>query len=128
MASPGLDTRRAKSPSGSERRIANRNKSYAESWVDPGGILPAIICKIIDISYTGAKLMFNPGVVVPDTFVLHTGASKRSANVVWRSKSEVGVEFELRRRTDLPGSTDEPSLPKGMPERRQGTANRVIKS
>lgn len=118
MATARIDSKRAKSPSGSERRIAERNKSYAEAWADPGGMNPAIICKIIDISHTGAKLAFNPNVKVPDRFILHTGFTKRPAFVVWRREAQIGVEFELRRKSDLYDSAyDGP--PPGVAERRQ---------
>lgn len=70
---------------------------------------PAIVCKILDISYTGAKLIFWPENPLPDTFVLHTGYTKHYAKVVWRRKNQVGVEFETltrpyRESGKLPGS------------------------
>ncbi len=94
MTSPRLANRRIKTPSSSERRIASREKSYAEAWADPGGMQPAILCKIIDISFTGAKLCFWPAFPLPNDFILHTGHTKHPAHVVWREKDQVGVEFD----------------------------------
>jgi hypothetical protein len=76
-----------------ERREAARQKAFAEAWADPGGMAPAIPCKVLDISGTGAKIAYSSDDALPDVFVLHTGRTKRSAKVMWRSQNQVGVEF-----------------------------------
>lgn len=90
--------RSMKIPAGDERRIALRYKSLAIAWADPGGVAPAIACRIIDISGTGAKLAHNPDAQLPDEFVLHTGHVKHYAKIVWRKTNQVGVEFEKLQR------------------------------
>lgn len=97
MAAPSLErTRPTISPSGEERRVANRQKAVADAWADPGGMEPAIPCKLLDISSIGAKLAIDAGAVLPDSFVLHAGGTKTSARVIWRRQNQVGVEFEKR--------------------------------
>lgn len=92
MSAPFLQRTANKIPSAEDRREAARLKSYAETWADPGGMDPAIPCRIIDISSTGAKL--ESRAPLPDDFVLHVGAAKHAAHVVWRRQSFVGVEFQ----------------------------------
>ncbi len=94
MPDPWLDKNNPKTPASGERRASPRQKSHAEAWADPGGMAPAIPCKVIDISSAGAKLAFPPGSNLPDTFILRAGNTKRSAHVVWRRKDEIGVEFQ----------------------------------
>jgi hypothetical protein len=74
--------------------LAERYKSLAVAWADPGGMAPAISCRIVDISAAGARLMHRPEAPLPDEFVLHTGHVKHYALVVWRMTNEVGVEFQ----------------------------------
>ena len=76
----------------SDRRVAPRLKSYAEVWADPGGVDPAIPCRIMDISTTGAKIDAL-GAELPDRFILHTGGHRHAAEVVWRRQTLVGVTF-----------------------------------
>lgn len=96
MPDPRLDSNRSKTSPVQERRVASRQKSYSEAWADPGGMEPAIPCKVIDISITGAKLGCNPGVNLPECFTLHFGHSKYAAQVVWRrpNQHQIGVEFQ----------------------------------
>lgn len=95
MPTPRTASARSARAKAEERRIASRYKAYAEVWADPGGMAPAIPCKLIDISGTGAKLFCYPGnAALPEKFVLHTGHVKHVAQIVWRDKSMVGVEFE----------------------------------
>jgi hypothetical protein len=91
MASPRHPA--TKSPAGDERRVAARQKTYVEAWADPGGTSAPVICKVLDISLTGAR-MAAPSVTLPDDFTLRIGASRHAAKVVWRSNTEIGVEFQ----------------------------------
>lgn len=99
MPAPSLDRNRAKSPTGDERRQSIRQKSVADVWADPGGMQPAIPCKLLDISSVGAKLSCEAGVKLPDSFVLHAGDTKVAARVIWRRQDKVGVEFDKRARS-----------------------------
>jgi len=80
-----------------ERRSAARQKAYSEAWADPGGVEPAIPCKVIDISHAGAKLECPPGVSLPAEFTLHVGNTKYAARVIWRRQAQIGVELEKAR-------------------------------
>lgn len=94
MPDPRLDKNNPnKTPASGERRASPRQKSHAEAWADPGGMAPAIPCKVIDISSAGAKLSFQPGSNLPEIFNLRAGHTTRSARVVWRRKDQIGVEF-----------------------------------
>lgn len=94
MTTPYLDRSRAKSPTGEERRVVGRQKSVADVWADPGGMEPAIPCRLLDISLIGAKLSLDAGVQLPDSFILHAGGVKTMARVIWRRQNMLGVEFE----------------------------------
>jgi hypothetical protein len=96
MPAPFLDRTRAKSPTGQERRNASRQKAVADAWADPGGMEPAIPCKLLDISNIGAKLGVDAGASIPESFTLHAGGTKTSARVIWRRQNQVGVEFDKR--------------------------------
>jgi len=54
------------------------------------------ICRMSDISRTGARLETTIPAKLPDQFVLllsHDGRLRRQCVVVWRSETAVGVEF-----------------------------------
>jgi hypothetical protein len=76
-----------------EKRQSARQKLHSDVWVDIGGLTP-ILCKILDISYHGARLRARGDAALPDTVFVCIGASGRSAKVMWRSGAEYGVEFE----------------------------------
>lgn len=92
MHAPSLEKGKSKVSPVDERRTAARLKAYAEAWADPGGMEPAIPCKVIDISGGGAKL--DCQATLPERFTLHVGAAKHAAHVIWRRQTQVGVEFE----------------------------------
>ncbi len=76
----------------SERREDPRRKSCLDSWADPGGLMAAIPCRVIDMSTTGAKIeCADPS--LPDNFTLVLGSAKYVAEVVWRRQIFVGVAF-----------------------------------
>ncbi|PPD45020.1 MAG: hypothetical protein CTY15_05745 [Methylocystis sp.] len=93
MATPFLDRSTRKIDAADDRRETSRMKSYAEAWADPGGMDPAVPCRIIDISRTGAKI--ECAATLPDEFMLHVGANKFVGQVVWRRQQLLGVEFRL---------------------------------
>jgi hypothetical protein len=81
-------------PAAGERRTESRMKSFNEVWADPGGVEPAIRCRVMDISAKGAKID-GLGAILPERFLLQVGDTKRAARVVWRRQTMVGVEFQI---------------------------------
>jgi len=54
------------------------------------------LCRICDVSASGARLEFARMDAVPDNFVLllsYDGRLRRHCSVVWRSGNSIGVEF-----------------------------------
>ena len=78
-----------------ERRRRSRRPAQSPAWADPGGILPVIDCKIVDLSEGGARIAAAPGVEIPDTFQLQIDNSRilGPAEVVWRNHTHIGVRF-----------------------------------
>jgi hypothetical protein len=78
-----------------ERRIKGRRVVNSLAWADPGGVLPVIDCKIIDLSEEGARVATAFGVDMPDIFQLQIDGSRvlGAAEVVWRTQTQVGVKF-----------------------------------
>ncbi len=79
----------------SERRVRQRKTLNSPAWADPGGVLPVIDCKIVDVSDEGARVIAPSGVEMPEVFQLQID-SKRilgAAEVVWREHNLVGVKF-----------------------------------
>ena len=53
-------------------------------------------CTVWDESTTGARLVVDTPQTVPDTFHIYMTldfSSRRACKVVWRSKTQIGVEF-----------------------------------
>lgn len=74
-----------------------RHNLYQEAWItlDNGGFAKQS-CAVIDLSRTGAKLRFEPGVSVPPQFHLTMSRDVRKSQlcrVVWREGGVAGVEF-----------------------------------
>ncbi|WP_457798374.1 PilZ domain-containing protein [Methylocystis sp. S23] len=103
MQAPFTEKSRRKIAASDDRRAAPRLKSFAEVWADPGGMEPAIPCRVIDISTTGARIDCQ-GATLPDAFVLTVGHAKHVAHVVWRRQTLVGVEFQKGARPPRDGA------------------------
>lgn len=90
----------------SERRRANRQKSFLRGCIYFNNRRSATDCLVRDISTTGARLIFSETVSVPDVFELYVSQRERTlrAHVQWRRGHEVGVAFGKEQRSD--GSTD----------------------
>ncbi len=82
----------------SERRTQRRRLLNSLAWADPGGILPVIDCKILDLSEDGARVAAPIGVDIPEVFNLQIDSSRilGAAEVIWRGYNEVGVRFLTR--------------------------------
>ena len=78
-----------------ERRVKGRRSVNSPAWADPGGVLPVIDCKILDVSDDGARVAWPSGKDLPDVFELQIDSSRilGTAEVVWREHHQVGVKF-----------------------------------
>ncbi len=78
-----------------DRRGKPRKASNLRAWADPGGVLPVIDCRIIDITADGAQVAAPQGVELPDAFMLRLDSARvvGEAHVVWRKGEFVGVKF-----------------------------------
>jgi hypothetical protein len=81
-----------------ERRQRARRSQVSPAWADPGGVLPVIDCRIVDLSDGGARVSAAPGVEIPDVFQLQIDSHRilGAAEVVWRGPRQVGVKFLTR--------------------------------
>ncbi len=81
-----------------ERRAGRRRPINSLAWADPGGILPVIDCKILNLSDDGARVAAPMGVEIPQVFNLQIDSSRvlGAAEVIWRGYNEVGVRFLTR--------------------------------
>ena len=79
-----------------DRRKKTRRHSGASIWADPGGVLPVIDCKILDISDEGAMVRAMRGGALPDRFILQheTFNILGEAEVIWRNGNVVGVKID----------------------------------
>ena len=80
----------------SDRRISPRRPSGAHVWADPGGVLPAIDCRIVNISETGAQIASVHGQPLPERFQLQIEPTRAlgEAEVVWRHGAGAGVRLK----------------------------------
>ena len=78
-----------------ERRAKPRRAGGTRVWADPGGVLPAVDCQIIDITEEGAQVAPLGGNPLPDKFLLQVESTRilGQAEVVWREGARVGVQF-----------------------------------
>jgi hypothetical protein len=77
------------------KRTAERRRSFKGAQISFGGLTAAIDCVVRNYSETGARLMVESQLGVPDRFELvREGAPKRKCHVVWRQGSELGVVFD----------------------------------
>lgn len=81
-----------------ERRRRIRRPMQSQAWADPGGILPVVDCRIVDVSDGGARVSAAAGVDVPDVFLLQIDSQRilGAVEVVWRGHRQVGVKFLTR--------------------------------
>ncbi len=78
------------------RRKSSRRGSESRVWADPGGVLPVIDCKILDISANGARVRALHGGELPDQFILKQETTNiiGKADVIWRNGNTVGVKID----------------------------------
>ena len=80
-----------------ERRTAARQKSFLSGKIYFNRRLASMDCLVRDISATGARLIFSPGVTIPDNIELYIPQKNEMlrAEVHWRQGDEVGVAFPM---------------------------------
>jgi len=78
-----------------DQRHTERKPSRLKIWADPGGVMPASDCTVVDISEGGARIAHGAATILPDRFSLvHDGNTKMAdVEVVWRSDGFTGVKF-----------------------------------
>ncbi|MGE0766234.1 MAG: PilZ domain-containing protein [Hyphomicrobiaceae bacterium] len=90
-------------------RHSSRRESTGQGFVRVPGFRLNLVCRIIDISPTGARLAFTDTNInhLPDRFVLAFGdRTEIDAEIRWRKDLECGVRFLsfFRRLQSPPGS------------------------
>lgn len=78
----------------SENRAAPRLRSLkAARIILPGGY-STFDCTVRNLSATGAKLIMETTIAVPERFILRfEDGSERACEVAWRKTGELGVAF-----------------------------------
>jgi PilZ domain len=79
-----------------ERRIAERRKTYKGAQVTCGAGPPIIGCIVRNLSQTGACLAMDSFVCIPGglfNLVLESDSSSRACRLVWRDERRMGVQF-----------------------------------
>jgi hypothetical protein len=80
-----------------EQRQSPRHTVNRPAWVDAGAQGARQDCLLVDISDTGARLELAAPAAMPETFRLLLSAGgevRRECRVVWRSATQVGVQFQ----------------------------------
>ena len=78
-----------------KRRSLRRGVCWNGLILDDQGSIIAQ-CFMMDVSASGAKLVMDAGINVPDSFVLalaRNAAVRRNCEVVWRAATSIGVCF-----------------------------------
>ncbi|MGZ4988842.1 MAG: PilZ domain-containing protein [Limisphaerales bacterium] len=82
-------------PGGEKRRTRRQDVRWKGLILDDQGSIIAT-CMMTDVSATGAKLIMEAGINVPDCFVLtlaRNAGVRRDCDVVWRAAKSIGVRF-----------------------------------
>ena len=77
-------------------RRESRKEVGRKAWLDIGGGKPLVVCTLIDISASGAKVALDDAAQIPSTFDLHLtrdGKQNFSCRIVWRNTEALGIAF-----------------------------------
>jgi hypothetical protein len=87
-----------------ERRQVPRQKSFLRGQVLFNNRRNAVDCLIRDISTRGARLIFSTSATTPDALEVFIPQKDQTlhAQVIWRSSSEIGVEFRQPQQAETP--------------------------
>lgn len=75
------------------QRVRPASGAAAKAQLIVGPKLPALACRLVDISRGGACLEIFPMVTVPDRFELLHGGVRKKCRVAWRRGVRIGVAF-----------------------------------
>jgi hypothetical protein len=81
---------------GDKRKSARRAMRFTAWIAQPGKDLHG--CVLADISDTGARLNVENPQDLPEEFVLYLssrGSPRRKCKVAWRTKTQIGVQFDF---------------------------------
>ena len=94
MSYPTFGKRQLASTTGMERRRSDRRRTSLDGkiYINARTFLN---CSIVDVSYTGARLIVDSMHRIPDTFKLEDNVGRRrTARVTRRGKSGIGVALD----------------------------------
>jgi hypothetical protein len=80
-----------------EKRKTTRRALRYPAMIEPDDGSALIRCELCDASQKGAQLHVDDPNGVPDEFTLllgYDGKARRRCKVIWRTDSEIGVEFK----------------------------------
>ena len=83
-----------------DRRKDDRRAIDHPCWIDAGPGRPPAKGHLCDVSDSGAKLICEGSVALPDEFILymtHDGSVGRKCKVARRTKNEIGLHFLSRK-------------------------------
>jgi hypothetical protein len=77
-----------------EKRESARRRVLKGGQISFRGLRASIDCTIRDYSETGARLMVESPIGIPEKFdLIQSGAQTRFCRIVWRKATQIGVEF-----------------------------------
>jgi PilZ domain-containing protein len=80
-----------------EKRKTTRRALRYPAMIEPDDGSALIRCELCDASREGAQLHIDDPNGVPDEFTLllgYDGTARRRCKVIWRTESQIGVEFK----------------------------------
>lgn len=81
---------------GREQRKSARRKIGCRALMAVNERAPRLDCIIVDISETGARLVVDPAIDLPDDFLLMLSRNvSRRCKLIWREDRKVGVRFRV---------------------------------
>ena len=92
-----------------ERRRLPRRRTRLSAVAVHGPEDTVVACTVRDKSVTGARLLIQEGLTVPDVFhvIELTAGELHTAHVVWRDRTFVGVTFSESRHLAAPKTPEE---------------------
>ena len=99
--------------SAEKRKNLRRSVTYP-AFIDLADGSPSRVCSLCDASQEGAQLAVADPDALPDEFILALsadGAARRRCRIVWRTQTQVGVEFVRetnKKQTRSPGVPAQP--------------------
>jgi hypothetical protein len=78
-----------------ERRTLSRSRTYLEARIAYNHRFSTMDCFVRNLTQSGAKIVFSDLASIPGEFDISIGwqGESRRARVVWRTKSEAGIQF-----------------------------------